>query len=208
MGRHFTIYTDYKPLVKLFDSQQATSATGAARSQRWSFYLSNFNYQVEYRKGCETSNADALSRLPLSSTESTLKQLSNVQPVQVSLIESTPIDSKKCKMATLWDPILAKVLNVVLCGWPDKCPSEDLCPYHLRKTKLKIDEYILLWGLRVVVPGTLMLTMLNLLYDTRIKVVRMKGLARPRVCWPGIDADINRLCSQCITCVHNSKDPA
>ena len=34
MGNHFTIYTDHKPLVKLFDSQQATSATGAARIQR------------------------------------------------------------------------------------------------------------------------------------------------------------------------------
>ena len=87
MGRHFTIYTDQKPLVKLFDSQQATLATGAAKIQRWSLYLSNFNYQFEYRKACENSNADALSRLPLSSTESTLEELTNVQPVQVSLIE-------------------------------------------------------------------------------------------------------------------------
>ena len=61
MGRHFTIYTDHKPLGKLFDSQQATSATGAARIQRWSLYLYNFNYQVEYCKGCENSNADALT---------------------------------------------------------------------------------------------------------------------------------------------------
>ena len=78
MGRYFTIYTDHKPLVKLFNSHQATSATGAARIQRWSLYLSNFNYQVEYRKGCEISNADALLRLPLSSTKSTIEKLSNV----------------------------------------------------------------------------------------------------------------------------------
>ena len=82
MGRHFTIYTDHKPLVKLFDSQQATSATGAAKIQRWCLYLSNFNYQVEYRKGCVNSNANTFSRLPLSSTESTLEELSNVQPVK------------------------------------------------------------------------------------------------------------------------------
>ena len=36
----------------------------------------------------------------------------------------------------------------------------------------------------------------------------MNGLARLRVWWPGIDADIARLCFQCITCTHNSKDPA
>ena len=61
MGRHFTIYTDHTPLIKLFDSQQANSATGAGRIQRWSLYLSNFNFPVEYRKGCDNSNADALS---------------------------------------------------------------------------------------------------------------------------------------------------
>ena len=78
---HFTIYTDHKRMVKLFDFQQATSATGAARIQRWFTYMSNFNYHVEYRKGRENSNGDALSHLPLSSTESTLEELSNVQLV-------------------------------------------------------------------------------------------------------------------------------
>ena len=77
IGRRITIYIDHKTLVKLFDSQQAISGTGAARIQRWSLYLSNFNYQVEYRKGCDNSNADAISRLTLSSTESTLEELSN-----------------------------------------------------------------------------------------------------------------------------------
>ena len=140
--------------------------------------------------------------------ESTFEELSNVQPVKVSLIESTPIDSKQCKMATLRDPILSKVLNFVLRGWPDKSPLEELRPYHLRKEELTIEDNILLWGIRVVLPGILRLTMLNLLYDTHIGVVRMKGLARSRVWWPGIDADIELLCSQCVTCAQNSKDPA
>ena len=34
MGRHFTIYTDHKLQVKLFDFQQTTSATVATRLQR------------------------------------------------------------------------------------------------------------------------------------------------------------------------------
>ena len=208
MRRRFTIYTDHKPLVKLFDSQQATLATGAARIQRWSLYLSNFNYQVEYRNGCDISNADAFSRLPLSSTESTLEKLSNVQPVQLSLIESTPIDLKQCRMATIRNPILSKVLNFVHRGWPDKCPSEELRPYYLLMEELTIEDSILLWGLRVVVLQTLRFTMLNLLHNTHIGVVRMKGLARSSVWWPGIDADIDRLCSQCVACAQHSKDPA
>ena len=111
-------------------------------------------------------------------------------------------------MATLRDPILFKVLNFVLRGWPDKCPSEELRLYHLRKEELTIEDNILLWGRRVVVPGTLNLTMLNLLHDNYIGVVRMKSLARSLVWWPSIDANIERLFSQCITCEHNSKDLA
>ena len=36
----------------------------------------------------------------------------------------------------------------------------------------------------------------------------MKVLARSRVGWPGIDAYIERLCSQCVTFAQNSKDLA
>ena len=208
MGRHFTMYTDHKPLVRLFDPQQAISTTGAARIQRWTLYLSNFDYQVEYRKGCDNSNADALSRLPLSTTQSTLEELSHVQAVQVALVESTPIDSRQCRMATARDPVLAKVLNFVQHGWPEKCPAEELRPYYLRSEKLTSENNILLWGLRVVVPKSLRIDMLKLLHDTHIGVVRMKGLARSRVWWPGIDSDIEHLCAQCLNCSQNSRDPA
>ena len=36
-------------------------------------------------------------------------------------------------------------------------------PYHLCKKKLTIEDNILLWGYRVVLPQTLTFTMLNLL---------------------------------------------
>ena len=67
-----------------------------------------------------------------------------VQAVHVPLIESTPIDSKQCKITTLRDPILSKALNFVHRGWPDKCPSEEIRPYYLRKEELTIEHSILL----------------------------------------------------------------
>lgn len=85
MGCYFKIYTYFKPLMKLFDYKHAISATDAARIQRCSLYLSNFDYQVEYRKNCDNSNLEALTCLPLASTEFTFKELSNVQLVQVFL---------------------------------------------------------------------------------------------------------------------------
>ena len=111
-------------------------------------------------------------------------------------------------MATLRNPFLSKVLYFVLRGRPDKCPSEELCPYHLDKEEVTIKDSILLWSLKVVVPQTLRFTMLNFFHHTHIEVVRMKGLARSRVWWPGIDADIELLCSQCVSFAQHSKDPA
>ena len=93
MGRHFTLYTDYKPLVRLFDPKQATSSTAAARIQRWSLFLSNYDYTVEHKKGINNSNSDALSRLPLFTTQSTLEELAHVQVLQICHINFSPIDS-------------------------------------------------------------------------------------------------------------------
>ena len=39
MGRRFTLYTDHKPLVRLFDPKQATSSTAGVRNQRWTIFF-------------------------------------------------------------------------------------------------------------------------------------------------------------------------
>ena len=66
MVRHFTLYTDLQPLVRLFDPKTATSNTPVARIQRWSLFLSNYNYTVEHKErntelecGCSFSSPTA-----------------------------------------------------------------------------------------------------------------------------------------------------
>ena len=207
MGRHFTLYTDHKPLVRLFDPKQATSSTAAARIQRWSLFLSNYHYTVEYKKGINNSNADAFSRLPLPTTHSTLEELAHVQVLQVGHLNSTPIDSKQIRIATINDPLLSQVLGFVNHGWPNLCFSEELKPFYLTSTELTSEDDVFLWGLQVVVPTKVCSSVLVLLHDTHIGVVRMNGLARSRVWWPGINKDIERTCAQCVQCSQHSKDP-
>ena len=38
----------------------------SGRIQRWALTLGAYSYTIQYRKGEENSNADALSRLPLA----------------------------------------------------------------------------------------------------------------------------------------------
>ena len=131
------MYTGHKLLVRRLDPKQATSSIAAARIQQWSLFLSNYDYTVEHKKGLNTSNADALSRLPRPTTKSTLEELAHVQVFQVNHINSSPIDSKQIRIATINDQLLLQVLGFVNHEWPNQCPSEELNRFTLARLSLQ-----------------------------------------------------------------------
>lgn len=57
-GRKFIIETDHRPLTWLFSIKEPNS-----KLVRWRLKLSEFDYQIKYKKGKKNSNADALSRI-------------------------------------------------------------------------------------------------------------------------------------------------
>ena len=56
----FTIITDHSALKWLLNS---SSETANRRLERWKITLSEYEYDIEYRKGNKHFNADALSRI-------------------------------------------------------------------------------------------------------------------------------------------------
>lgn len=58
-GRLFTVVTDHKPLVWLHSIKDSTS-----RLWKWRTRLSEYQYEIQYKKGTLNYNADALSRNP------------------------------------------------------------------------------------------------------------------------------------------------
>ena len=65
-GRSFTIVTDHKPLTAILGPKKGIPPLAAARLQRWSWILSAYHYEIEFRPTGDHGNADGLSRLPLS----------------------------------------------------------------------------------------------------------------------------------------------
>lgn len=61
IDKPFTVITDHHALQWL-----PTKRSDNKRIVRWAIYLSQFSFAVQYRKGSENANADALSRSPLT----------------------------------------------------------------------------------------------------------------------------------------------
>ena len=87
------------------------------------------------------------------------------------------MNAQNIAQATKYDPVLSKVCNYVLTGWPQNVQKEELIPYYRRKDELSSDLGCLLWGQRVVIPKKFQEDILTKLHDTHPGIVRMKALA-------------------------------
>ena len=67
-------------------------------------------------------------------------------------LSSSPITAQEIKTMTSKDPVLSKVLQFVLYGWPISAVSEELRPYYRRREELSHFKGCVLWDPRVVVP--------------------------------------------------------
>lgn len=158
-------------------------------------FLSSFLYDIEYRNTHHHSNADALSRLPLEDN----------QPVDIiveeevkTIIEEHPISSSSVKLKTSRD---CQVIRFIKNGWPNKQSqlSDKLKSYFIHREELTVEQGMVMWGIRVVVPESLHQQILEQLHETHSGIVRMKSLARSHVWWPRIDRDIDSLVKSCVS---------
>ena len=205
MGRKFVVKTDHRPLVKLLGCNEPIPSLASTRIKKWAMMLAAYDYQIEYFAGKDNVYADFLSR----------QALTNVPPsdsekvtVQVLLVESGEIvRAETVRKETANDPILAQVLRFVRNDWPMEV-SEELKPFYSRRTELTIEDEILLWNERVVIPMSLRLILLNDLHAEHFGMTKMKQMARRYLWWPKIDHDIECTVKSCARCQEQAKNPA
>jgi len=202
-GRTFHLYTDHKPLVTILGPKTAVPTLAAARMQRWAVILQAYSYQVEYRPSTEHGNADALSRLPCNN--SPLKE--EAELYFFSGLEELPVDAKDISRESRRDPVLARVLNYTLTGWPSYVSSKELKPYFTRRHELTADQGCVLWGMRVIIPPSLRNRLLQELHEEHPGIVAMKSIARSYIWWPNLDAEIELMVKSCEVCQAVRKAP-
>ena len=204
-ARHFTLITDHQPLTSIFHPNKELPAMTAARLQRYAMYLSGHNYTIKYRNTKLHVAPDCLSRLPLP----TVKNDSNdpVEMFHVDQLQALPVSSTQMRRETQRDIVLSKVYLYLLNGWPDK-PDKDIAAYYSRRNELTLTQGCILWGIRVIVPRKLQTQVTQLLHEAHLGIVKMKGLARSHVWWPGIDNEIENTVKQCQQCKEVRNNPS
>eukprot|EP00731_Ephydatia_muelleri_P034369 Em0057g1a len=217
-GRSFILVTDHKPLLVLFGPTKATPALAANRLARWALTLSQYQYTIEYRKTCDHSNADALSRLPVGPDARFDEEEDNADVDTVCIIKTVslqldPTDPGTMAKESAKDPVIANVMRFTREGWPPKdrregSKDDDIEDFRKLAVSLSTAHGCLLYGSRLVIPHSLRPQVLQFLHLGHFRMQRMKQLARTAVYWPRIDAAIVDLCHRCTACIeHQAKPP-
>ena len=124
----------------------------SARLQRWALMLAAYDYSIVYRPGPKLANADCLSRLPMPQSVPT-PPVPGDTIMLLEKMEEFPVNVSQIRTWTNKDPLLSRVRKLVQCGFPEHLKSDkDLKPYMQRKFELSVQDQVLLWGNRVIVP--------------------------------------------------------
>ena len=185
LGHSFELVTDHKPLLSLFHQYKAKSAQAFARIRRWSLTLSAYEHTIVFRGTKQHRNADALSRLPLSTAPVDVPMAPELV-LPLDHLTNSPVTVKEICTWARRDPILAQVLEQ---GWPHNSDSI-LSAYSSHKTKLSVLDGCILWESRVVVPENGQHAILQELHSAHPGMTKMKALARMYVWWPCLETDI------------------
>ena len=111
-GRKFILVTDHKPLIAMIGLHKGISSVAVNRLARWGLFLSQFEYNIEYRKTKGYANANALSRL-LSGGDAKFDKEESEQNVHIvcsiKLLsrQVTTKDSQTLRKETAKDPVFS-----------------------------------------------------------------------------------------------------
>ena len=125
-------------------------------------------------------------------------------------VEVLPCLCEQIRNWTKSDPILSRVIRFTLDGWPSKLleADEELKPFFHRRNEITLEQGVLMWGVRVIVPELGRTRVLEEVHTGHVGIVKMKAVARSYVWWPRIDSEIERCAKGCASCQVTQNNPA
>ena len=122
-------------------------------------------------------------------------------------VENWPINNNKIRKYTCQDPTLQEVKQYITSNkWPKDIETH-IRPYYNRRSELHIENDVISWGYRVIIPQELRKMMLQELHANHMGMVKTKSLARSYLWWPQLDKHIEDIVNSCMPCLYNRVAP-
>lgn len=201
-GRKVTILNDHKPLEILLNRH--IHEVPSPRLQRLKLNLLKYDLDFKYLKGKLMFIADLLSRNYLecnSTDESYMFEVIHCVGL-AKYLQCTNEQREIFITETKSDPDLSLLLNYTLNGWPDNLKSvpDDLKFYWKLRSDITIDEGMLFFKDRLIIPKNLRAEIILKLHEGHLGMSKMKGLARKIYYWPKIDDHLDQFVRKCLVC--------
>ena len=199
-GREFTFVTDNKPLQQILFPDKELPAYTATRMLRYALFLSQFNYKIIHRRAKQHEHVDYFSRAPVDIyplnfiDESTYLQNQKIEVLNFVKSTEDQISREDLQNETKNDPELTKL-------------RKDLENGTNQDTKYSLNQGIIFYQDRIVIPEKLKLKILAELHSTHSGIVKMKQIARNYVYWKNINSDIEKVVNECKECADVKKNP-
>ncbi|BHF74808.1 hypothetical protein SprV_0501789600 [Sparganum proliferum] len=179
-GRHFTLLTDHKSLLSIFDFGQADALSRLISNQQ------------------EPEEDTVIAAISIE--DDVRRQLSDA-------IRGSPVTTADIRHATEQDPVLRQAITYVQTCWLTTALAGDLRQPFLRRASLSVVDSCLMFADRVMIPSALRPTVLRQFHAAHPGTSRRKSIARSFAYWPGIDGDIDDLVRRCSRCQQAAKMP-
>ena len=179
-GSEFTIMTDHKPLLGIFNSLKPTSA----RMDRWKQRLMPYTCHLVYRPGKDAENpADFTSRHPNLQTTADR----NVADEYVNYVCNNAIlkarTLQEIQAETEKNSTLQSLIKAIKT---DRWTDSEILDYKKKvKDELPVYSGVVLRGNRIVVPSKLRANAVELVHVGHQGIVKSKNLIREKVWFLG-----------------------
>ena len=206
-GRHFTLCTDHRPMIKIFGENTGMSAVSVARLPGSAVILSAYDYTVQHASGTHNVIADCSSRLPIKLNALQEDQIANfINEVSCDPCQELSVSAFDVAKLLAQDSVISKVMYHVSSGWP-QVVTDQLVPYFRLTEELSIESGCLIWGNRVIIPCALRQRSLKKIHCDHSGDSRMTAVARSFFWWPKLDADITATAAVCEACQQRANKP-
>ena len=204
LGKPFLFETDHKPLVPLLASKRLDSLP--PRILRFRLRLTRFQYSISHVPGKTLYMADTLSRAPINALAQEVT--SDTELFMQSVISTLPATKDYLdtyRRAQLKDHACSQLIQFCESGWPNRFILKgDLSKYWQVRANLTVNDNLLLFGTRIVVPDAMRAETLRKIHQGHQGFQKCRSRVSIAVWRPGITRALEDFIKACPECQQTS----